>query len=307
MPWFKMDDGFYDHPKVCELEDSAHFGDAIALWTLAGCWSSKHLTDGAVPGRRVRKLGFKPVHAQALVSVGLWSETDDGYQFHDWTDHQPSRADVEAKRESERKRKRKPKGVPAAVPRGRLAEDQAESDAPSDYPDPTRPVPAQPDQEDPPKAPQGAGLWSGRFDQARASEYLQPLSDAWGGSFPQLRFNQQRDVAERLHRWMPSDSADADVEARCVAIVAWTRRDFQPKNKVELLLSGDLDEALDAPRGKAATEDREQRYADLRARHSVLEGDRVYAESEGKTKSVARIDELLREVETKMAKLKGAA
>jgi hypothetical protein len=44
MTWFKIDDSFYDHPKVFDAPDCA-----VALWTRAGTWSARNLTDGFVP------------------------------------------------------------------------------------------------------------------------------------------------------------------------------------------------------------------------------------------------------------------
>jgi hypothetical protein len=44
LTWFKIDDSFYDHPKVFDAPDCA-----VALWTRAGTWSARNLTDGFVP------------------------------------------------------------------------------------------------------------------------------------------------------------------------------------------------------------------------------------------------------------------
>lgn len=49
MTWFKLDDGFYDHPKVADLPNAA-----VGLWVKAAVWCSKHLTDGVVPASRRR-------------------------------------------------------------------------------------------------------------------------------------------------------------------------------------------------------------------------------------------------------------
>ena len=37
MAWFKVDDGWWSHPKILQLSDSAQ-----ALWMRAGSWSMKH-------------------------------------------------------------------------------------------------------------------------------------------------------------------------------------------------------------------------------------------------------------------------
>lgn len=94
MTWFRVDDGFYDHPKVADLPDAA-----IALWTRAGSWCAKHLTDGAVPTRALRRFCDDPdVAAKALVDSGLWDRTVEGFLFHDWDNYQPSRDEVEERR-----------------------------------------------------------------------------------------------------------------------------------------------------------------------------------------------------------------
>lgn len=102
MTWFKIDDSFYDHPKVFDASDSA-----VALWVRAGCWSARNLTDGEVPGRLAFRLCDDPMGAVAeLVERGLWEQVGDDYVFHDWHDYQPAREDVLAKREEARERMR---------------------------------------------------------------------------------------------------------------------------------------------------------------------------------------------------------
>lgn len=100
MPWFKVDDNFYDHPKVDELPVSA-----VGVWTLAGAYSARHLTDGFIPASRVSKLGGSEDDTSALVSAGLWDEAEGGFQFHNWDEYQPTKSDVESRRDYERDRK----------------------------------------------------------------------------------------------------------------------------------------------------------------------------------------------------------
>jgi hypothetical protein len=109
MTWFAVDDSFHAHPKVADLEGGRHFAEAVALWALAGSWCASQLTDGRVPAHQLRRLApFKAREAAAeLVRVGLWDPCDDGYQFRDWDDYQPSKDEVEAKRRKAAKRSRK--------------------------------------------------------------------------------------------------------------------------------------------------------------------------------------------------------
>lgn len=91
MTWFKVDDSFYDHPKVFDAPDCA-----VALWTRAGTWSARNLTDGFVPAGMPARLCDDPDTAvKELVRRGLWSRTSGGYRFHDWAHYQPSRDAVE--------------------------------------------------------------------------------------------------------------------------------------------------------------------------------------------------------------------
>ena len=79
MAWFKVDDKWSRHPKVC-----AAGPDGRLLWTHAGNWCADQLTDGFVPGHMLNRLAVEafedldgPRHAAAvarLVAVGLWED-----------------------------------------------------------------------------------------------------------------------------------------------------------------------------------------------------------------------------------------
>lgn len=149
MAWFKVDDGFYDHPKLEGVSMAAR-----GLWVTAGAYCSRHLTDGVITARQVRLLGGTRAQITALVDSGLWvrfrgDSGTDSYAFHDWFDMQPSRKEVEEKREAEAERKRKWREAKAAkqqerqnVPAGQTPDVPQESRVTSALPDPTRPDPA---------------------------------------------------------------------------------------------------------------------------------------------------------------------
>lgn len=157
MPWFKVDDGFYDHPKVENLPMAAR-----GLWLTCGVWCAKQLTDGVISAKRVRALGGTPAQIKSLISNGLWVEGRDDsgskcYAFHDWFDMQPSRDQIYEKREIERQKKRKQRtnhtdekpttsGFTEMSPRDSLGESPRESPRESLGlsldPDPTRPDPS---------------------------------------------------------------------------------------------------------------------------------------------------------------------
>jgi hypothetical protein len=108
MTWFKVDDSFCDHPKVEQLLDGEHAAASIAIWTLAGSWCAKQLTDGWISAAKVRRLGIADADAAAneLVRVGLWFVEDDGYRFKDWDVYQPTREKILAERERKAKNQR---------------------------------------------------------------------------------------------------------------------------------------------------------------------------------------------------------
>lgn len=107
MTWFKIDDGFSSHPKIMDVLDSEHPADAIAVWTMAGSYCARHLTNGFITAKQLRRLCADLNHdegASVLVEAGLWHEVEGGYEFHEWFDHQPSRDEVESKRAKNRER-----------------------------------------------------------------------------------------------------------------------------------------------------------------------------------------------------------
>lgn len=99
MPWFKVDDGFAFHPKAIAAGNAA-----LGLWVRAGSWCGANLTGGALPRHMIGTLGAQKRDAMKLVSVGLWCETEDGYQFNDWDVYQPTKEQVEAERKASRER-----------------------------------------------------------------------------------------------------------------------------------------------------------------------------------------------------------
>lgn len=71
---------------------------ARGLWITAGSWCANRLTDGFVPSAALSRFGATKRHAAELVSAGLWTEVENGYQFWDWLHFQPSKERVLADR-----------------------------------------------------------------------------------------------------------------------------------------------------------------------------------------------------------------
>lgn len=99
MTWFKVDDHFWSHPKTYGLSATA-----VALWVRSGCYSGDHLTDGVIQRNVLPLVQGTPEQAAELVQAGLWIETVEGWQFHDWCQYQPSREKVETKRQKDKER-----------------------------------------------------------------------------------------------------------------------------------------------------------------------------------------------------------
>jgi hypothetical protein len=95
MTWVRLDDGFYDHPKITRIGLAA-----AGLFVNSLCYSARQLTDGFIPtaalaGLASGKPGKLP---QLLIKEGLWEAVDGGYRIHDYLDYNPSREKVLARR-----------------------------------------------------------------------------------------------------------------------------------------------------------------------------------------------------------------
>jgi hypothetical protein len=101
VPWFKVDDGFAFHRKAIRAGNTA-----LGLWVRAGSWCAQQLTDGHVPEEMLALLGGTVDDADDLVKATLWITVEDGYQFADWGDYQPTKADVEEERAKARERQK---------------------------------------------------------------------------------------------------------------------------------------------------------------------------------------------------------
>lgn len=152
MTWFKIDDGFYDHPKFLDLSNAA-----VGLWSKAGAWCGKHLTDGVIPASKVSMLKGTKAQVNALLSSHIWVETTTetgakAYRFHDWNDYQPTR-EVKLKERAdsaERQRKSRERKTQEQEQRENVTRDSHVTGARdihvshtqvSQRPDPTRPDP----------------------------------------------------------------------------------------------------------------------------------------------------------------------
>lgn len=125
MPWFKVDDKVWSHPKFAALSDAAQ-----ALWLRAGSYAAEKLSDGYIDTRILTTLlRGKPKTIAELVTAGMWVKVRDGIQFHDWLEYQPSAASVNKEREQARERM-------ANVRANKKANESRSSDSPDPVPVP---------------------------------------------------------------------------------------------------------------------------------------------------------------------------
>lgn len=114
MPWFNVDDGFANSKPVLRIPRRYRCA-AIGLWTLAGSWSAKELTDGFIPDEALEEFAGTPAIAAMLVKAGLWRKVEGGWQFEGWSKWQKTKERVLAYREREAEKKRgqrsNPKGA----------------------------------------------------------------------------------------------------------------------------------------------------------------------------------------------------
>ena len=162
MAFVRLDDGWLDNPKLVQAGTLASL-----LYTAAITYANRHLTDGFVPAGILRRLvdweGIsehdQPVTSQALgdrlVATGLWHEVEGGFEIHDYLAFQPTRAEVETRRNEVSKSRKKAgaKGGKAAAAKRQQASSKTvakrqqagsktvASEQQNDSPNPTQPNP----------------------------------------------------------------------------------------------------------------------------------------------------------------------
>lgn len=82
MPWTKLDDGFYDNPKI---EQAGNEGAGLYCRCLA--YASRHLTNGFIPKPTMDKLAEKPRVIQKVIEAGLVEELDNGFWIPDYLEY----------------------------------------------------------------------------------------------------------------------------------------------------------------------------------------------------------------------------
>jgi hypothetical protein len=147
MSWFKVDDKFHASKEVKSIPREQRVA-AIGLWTLAGAWSSDHLSDGFIPTYMIEDFAASTDLADALVKATLWTKRRDGYTFRNWAKWQQTREEVEAKRAAvtERVRRHRAKNTEnSGDDNGDVTRYERDETPPPSRPVPTRDEPLVPD------------------------------------------------------------------------------------------------------------------------------------------------------------------
>jgi len=141
MAWFRADDRICEHPKfIAARARGGH--SALGVWFHAGTWSNAMQTDGFIPNTWVM-LNRAETEAAVLAEVGLWHEdaSRDGWQMHDYAEYQPTKAELDAKREKDLERKRRGGSTSATKRSARNPNGiQTEVSSPVPVPEPVTPL-----------------------------------------------------------------------------------------------------------------------------------------------------------------------
>ena len=129
--FFKLHNGFPEHPKAFELSDKA-FRQLIEAW----CYCSRNLNDGKLTKAQFFKL-FSAKSRKELLTVGFVEATDFGYEMHDYLEHQQSAEDVETLRNKRaaagsKGGKAKAKAVASATPDAKQTASKSVADTDTD-------------------------------------------------------------------------------------------------------------------------------------------------------------------------------
>ncbi|SNR32805.1 hypothetical protein [Blastococcus mobilis] len=107
LPWIRFDTDLPDNPKVLALI-ARRGGQAAAFVYCCGlAYSGRHGTDGFIPAAALPRVHGRRADATALVAVGLWDETDDGWFIHGWDEYQQASSTSEVIRGKKREASRK--------------------------------------------------------------------------------------------------------------------------------------------------------------------------------------------------------
>lgn len=208
MVWFKVDDSLHSHVKAMRAGEAA-----LGLWTLAGSWCAAQLTDGWIPAYAALRLTPRAAELAAeLVRAGLWTpdtrDGEEGWQFHEWGEYQPTRESVTARRQADadrRARWREQRKTQASQPDSQAASQGASrrdtdraSRGVSVLPDPTRPVPKKEASEPDASRPDVDRLCNRMLERLEGNGVKAAITKAWRDDARRLLDRDGRDLEQAL-------------------------------------------------------------------------------------------------------------
>jgi hypothetical protein len=135
MGWVRLDDNFADHPKIIGISDSA-----FRLYVASLCYANRQLTDGFIPAPAYGVLSRND-DAPELCAAGLWRAVTGGFQIRSYEEYQPTRNEIENKRNAARDRLSKYRETQKKRVSGAFQYDDGNAE---ETPPPTQPNPTQP-------------------------------------------------------------------------------------------------------------------------------------------------------------------
>jgi len=103
MAWARIDDNFFNHPKVRKAGK-----DAVMFHIAALCYSNAFRTDGFINDDTLELIAIQAFlkrangYADKLVECKLWWRVEGGYQIHDYLEYNKSKTEIETMNDARR-------------------------------------------------------------------------------------------------------------------------------------------------------------------------------------------------------------
>lgn len=147
MPWGKVDDNHYDHPKVLSIPRAIrNAADGLYWRAISRC--NRTLSDGWLTDGDLDVIDSDQRLVDALVTAGLWERKPDGrLRIHDYLAHNKSKAEVLKERRTKAEAGRSgglASGRARAKQNRKQTPSKSEAGASQSVEPPSRPVPTRP-------------------------------------------------------------------------------------------------------------------------------------------------------------------
>lgn len=97
MTWVKLDDRFFDNPKIAAISDAAQLAHLKAM-----TYCARELTDGFISLKKGKEFAAPKVVKELV--PGLWELAEGGFMVHDYLQYNPTREQVLAERDAAKRR-----------------------------------------------------------------------------------------------------------------------------------------------------------------------------------------------------------